>query len=136
MNDVSNNRKKFEPNTSLCPENLESLGLSTKRPRSDSEYSSDPTGSESGDEGTYIHSGFAMKNFEFYFGPDKVLSTDVEEEYDDELLMEAESYAKEFGGRCLSMSCDNTGSQLLFECSMKHTWEMSLKNLHPCIKCT
>lgn len=131
-----NNHRKFEPTTYPPCENLEDLDLNSKRPRSDSEYSNVTVGSESGEDYKYEHSGFALKNFEFYFGPDKVLESEFDEESDDELLAEAENYAREFGGRCLSEYCPSNSTKLLFECPMKHTWEMTLNNLHPCIKCT
>ena len=47
-------------------------------------------------------------------------------EADEALLIQAENFATEQGGRCLSGRCSSSNQPLLFECHMRHTWEMTL----------
>jgi hypothetical protein len=85
--------------------------LGQKRCRADSVASDISTGNESPDELAYEHSGFCLKNFEFYFGKDRKLSTGTDDEFeepDDNLLMEAEAFARQHGGKCLSTVCEST----------------------------
>lgn len=62
-------------------------------------------------------------------------SDSEDESYDDSPLAEAQEFASQIGGRLLSTQCSSPKQNLLFECSLLHTWEMPVSNLHNCTKC-
>lgn len=66
------------------------------------------------------NSDFCVKNLDFYF---KCESIPAAMELDRDHLEEAQDFAKDLGGECLSSACADSNIPLTYRCKLGHIWE-------------
>ena len=103
--------EKIQQDYTTIGDYLRTIGLEVgiKRARADSEYSEALTRADSEDS-YYEHSGYCLKNLEFYFGKGVQMGSDSESEdeiIDVGLISEAQEFANQIGGRLLSTQCSS-----------------------------
>jgi len=129
---------KFKPNLSASVPRRQVEDECHKRQCLDDQQSSQPIVLDA-DAQRFDHTTSARKNMDFWFRSETELSHAFNvfdlREANEAQLQQAEQFAIQQGGRCLSGRCSSSNQPLLFECHMRHTWEMTLNSLHWCKKC-